>query len=131
MSRTAGYSLASFVFVLTVTGFLWPWLDPAGRKGILVAGLVALPVQIAAFGLLLKLRRRRNAFLGVWIGGTLARMGLLLVMALVVIRMPALAPAPTLLALVGYLFGMLLMEPLFFRNAVAEDQRRRTHDGGP
>jgi hypothetical protein len=56
----------------------------------------------------------------VWMGGTLVRMGLILVAALVLTRVEELPPAPTLLALAGFFFGLLLLEPLFLRRQEAD-----------
>jgi hypothetical protein len=115
--RYGGVALAG---VALVTAGLWPWLAPPARLGILVAALVAYPVQLLAFFLLIRFRGDRNRFMVVWMGGTLARMGLILVAALVLTRVDELPPAPTLLALAGFFFGLLLLEPLFLRRQGAD-----------
>jgi hypothetical protein len=114
--RYGGVALA---VVALVTAGLWPWLSPPARLGILVAALVAFPVQVLAFFLLVRFRGNSNRFMAVWMGGTLVRMGLILVAALVLTRVEKLPPAPTLLALAGFLFGLLLLEPLFLRRLEA------------
>ena len=114
MKGWTGYT-ALTLFVLAVTvGLLWPLLSPPGRTGVLVAAAVAWPVQVVAFGLLLRMRDRLHGFLAIWAGGTLVRLGLVGAAAVVVARRPELPPAPTLLALAGFFFVMLLLEPLFF-----------------
>jgi hypothetical protein len=115
--RYGGVALA---VVALVTAGLWPWLSPPARLGILVAALVAYPVQVLAFYLLVRFRGHRSRFLVVWMGGTLVRMGLVLVAALVITRVEQLPPAPTLLALAGFFFGLLLLEPLFLRRLEAD-----------
>jgi hypothetical protein len=115
--RYGGVALAA---VALVTAGLWPWLSPPARLGILVAALVAYPVQVLAFFLLIRFRGDRNRFMVVWMGGTLVRMGLILVAALVLTRVEELPPAPTLLALAGFFFGLLLLEPLFLRRQEAD-----------
>ena len=93
----------------------WPFLSPSARTGLLVAALVAYPVQMVAFFLLVRYWGQTKRFLIVWVGGTVARMGVILVAALVLTRVEALPPAPTLLGLAGFFFGLLLLEPLFLR----------------
>lgn len=99
---------------------LWPWVDPSARRGLLLAALVAYPVQVCAFALLVRWRDRMNRFLAAWVGGTLVRMGLILAVALVLLRVPDTEPLATLLSLAGFLFGLLLLEPFFFRGSMAE-----------
>ena len=117
MYRYGGVALAA---VVLVTAGLWPWLSPPARLGILVAALVAYPVQVLAFFLLVRFRGDSSRFMVVWMGGTLVRMGVILVAALVLTRVEKLPPAPTLLALAGFLFGLLLLEPLFLRRLEAD-----------
>lgn len=94
---------------------LWPFLDPAGRTGVLLAAAIALPVQIAAFALLLRQRGELNGFLAVWVGGTLVRMMVLGIAAFAVIRSGMDGAIPMLLALPAFFFGLLLLEPVYFR----------------
>ena len=80
-----------------------------------MAALVAFPIQMLAFFLLVRFWEDRKRFLLVWIGGTVVRMGVILVAALALTRVEGLSPAPTLLGLAGFFFGLLLLEPLFLR----------------
>jgi len=120
LTQVYRYAGVALVAVAVVTGGLWPWLSPSGRLGILVAALVAYPVQVLAFFLLVRFRGHRSRFMVVWMGGTLVRMGLILVAALLLTRVVELPPAPTLLALAGFFFGLLLLEPLFLRRQEAD-----------
>ncbi|NIP57038.1 MAG: hypothetical protein GWM92_02840, partial [Gemmatimonadetes bacterium] len=52
--------------------------------------------------------------LAAWVGGTLARMALVVAVAFVLVRIEGVALAPALLALAGFFFGLLLLEPVFF-----------------
>ncbi len=106
--------------LLLANAGLWPWLSPSARTGILVAALVVYPIQMLAFFLLASFWGDSKRFLLVWVGGTVVRMGVILVAALVVTQADGLAPAPTLLGLAGFFFGLVLLEPLFLRPRGAE-----------
>lgn len=113
------YAVVAALFVAGVIAVLWPWLGPDGRRGLILAGALAYPVQLAGFGLLMRYRRRMKAFLAVWAGGTVLRLGLVLATGVLLFRVTWLAPMPTLLSLAGLFFGLLLLEPLFFDGARA------------
>jgi hypothetical protein len=117
------YGGVALVALFLVTAGLWPWLSSPARLGVLVAALVAYPVQLLAFFLLVRFRGDSKRFMVVWMGGTLVRMGVILLAALVLTTVEGLPPAPTLLALAGFFFGLLLLEPLFLR-------RRETDSSG-
>ena len=114
LKSTVGYALSGLLAILVIVAFLWPWLDGPGRTGLLVAAAVAWTVQVPAFGFLVRTRGAREGFLAAWVGGTVVRLTLILIAAWVVVKIPALAPAPTLLGLAGFFFGLLLLEPFFF-----------------
>lgn len=88
-------------------------LGDDSRTGLAVAAAVAWVVQVVSFAALSALRRTTKGFLAAWAGGTVARMMVILVAAWFVTRQPGLPPAPTLLGLAGFFFGLLLIEPLF------------------
>jgi hypothetical protein len=94
---------------------LWPFLDPAGREGIVIAAAIALPIQVGAFAALVRYRGQLNGFLAVWVGGTLLRMLVVGLVAVFAIRSGADGGIPMLLALAGFFFGLLLLEPMYFR----------------
>lgn len=124
--RIALYGAVGLALLVAATAAVWPWVDAAARRGLLVAAGVAWPVQVTAFGLLLLHRARPRSFLAVWAGGTVLRMALIGVAAFVVTRTTTVAVAPTLLGLAGFFFGLLLLEPVFFGRGGAE---RWTRDG--
>ena len=115
MTQIVRYGGVALVVVLVGIAGSWPWVSPSSRVGILVAALVAYPVQMVAFFLLIRFWGDGTRFLLVWVGGTVVRMGVILAAALVVSQMTILPPGPTLLALAGFFFGLLLLEPLFLR----------------
>ena len=118
MRSLTGYGTAAVVLVGTATALSWPFLGTPGRQGLLVAGGIALAVQLPAFGLLLRFRFDHRRFLLVWGAGTVTRLGLVLVLGLLVGRTAVLAPVPTLLGLAGFLFALLLLEAFFLRPTV-------------
>jgi hypothetical protein len=114
------YGGVAFLVLLVANAGLWPWLSPSARTGIFVAALVAYLIQMLAFFLLIKFFDDRKRFLLVWVGGTVVRMAVILVAALVLTQADGLPLAPTLLGLAGFFFGLLLLEPLFLRPRGAE-----------
>lgn len=115
MRRLGKYAATGLALLAVLIAALWPWLDEPGRHGILVAAAVAWPVQVAAFWLLLRQRGEPGRFLAAWAGGTLVRMAMIVAVAFALTRVPGLAVVPTLLGLAGFFFGLLLLEPVFFR----------------
>ena len=115
MSPSLKYAATGLSGIAAIALVLWPFLDPAGRTGVLLAAAVAFPVQALAFVALRRFRDDVNGFLAVWLGGTLARMMVIAVVAAVVIRSQMDGAVPMLLALAGFFFGLLLLEPLYFR----------------
>lgn len=109
------YGFAGFILVGLLGAAVWPFLGPDARRGVLVGAAVAYPIQLVAFGLMVRYRDRANAFLAVWAGGTLVRMGSVLAVGLLLLKVEVADPTALLLALAGFFFGLLLLEPLFLR----------------
>lgn len=123
MRRVGGYAAAGLGLVSVLVAGCWPWLDAAGRRGLVAAAAVAWPVQVGAFGLLLGHRDQHRRFLVAWTGGTAVRLGVIGLAALALTRIPALGAAATLLGLAGFFFGLLLLEPVFLREAGRRGER--------
>lgn len=115
MTPSLKYAATGGAIIALIVGLLWPILDPAGRVGVLLAAAIAMPVQVAAFWALRRFRGEQNAFLAAWIGGTLLRMIVVGIAAFTVIRSQMDGAVPMLLALAGFFFGLLLLEPLYFK----------------
>jgi len=109
-----GYALTGAGVVAVLAGLLGWMLGAASARSVWWAAGLAYAVQLVAFAALLRFRSRGNGFLAVWAGGILARLGVVLAGAYWVTRSSTLEPAPALLSLAGFLFVLLLMEPVFF-----------------
>ncbi len=121
MTPVGRYGVTGLLLVLIVVTGLWPFLDADGRRGIALAAAVAYPIQLLAFWLLIRYRQEMNRFLAVWAGGTLVRMGVIIVVGLWATRLESVAPVPMLLALGGFFFVLLLLEPAFFRIRIGKN----------
>ena len=124
MSPVGRYCATGLLLLLVVVAAVWPFLEAGGRYGVALAAAIAYPIQVLAFWLMIRYREKMNRFLAVWVGSTLVRMGVIVVTALLVTRLDAIASAPTLLALGGFFFGLLLLEPAFFRTGNGEATER-------
>ena len=120
MSASRRYGSAAVLLVGVVTLGLWPFVGEAARSGVLVAGLIALPIQVLAFSLLVKYRGRTKGFMAAWAGGMALRTAVVAVVAFVVIRSGTASAVPLLLALAGFFFGLLLLEPIYFKEEMPQ-----------
>ena len=109
------YALAALIVVVLGIGSLWMLLDEAGRRGCLMAGLVAYPVQVAAFWLLLRARREATRFLVWWGAGIGLRVSVVVAAGVASRSLRATDPAALVLSLVGFFFILLLIEPIFLK----------------
>lgn len=114
MRAFAGYALMGAGLVAGLAGLVGWLLGPGGAAAVWWAAAVAYVVQLAAFGALLAFRSRPGAFMGVWAGGILLRLMVVGGAALWLVRWSGLELAPALLSLAGFLFVLLLLEPVFF-----------------
>ena len=115
MNPSLKYATTGVLAIALIVLGLWPFLDSSARGGVLVAAAIALPVQLSAFTLLIRYRGQLNGFLAAWVGGTFLRMCVIAVTAFVVIRSGTEGGVAMLLALTGFFFGLLLLEPIYFR----------------
>ena len=115
MRAVAGYALTGGVLVAAVAAALGAILAPAAGVAVWWAAGLAFVVQVVAFAALVAVRRRGMSFLAAWGGGMLMRLAVVLFAGVWLTRAAALEPAPLLLSLAGFLFVLLLLEPVFFR----------------
>ncbi len=86
---------------------LFPVLDDEGRRGVLLAAGVAYAVQVTAFGLLLRARGEPSRFFTWWGVGVGVRIGVVIIVGLVALRIESLGAEALLLSLAGFFFGLL------------------------
>jgi len=120
MSGEAKYAGVGAAGVTVVILGLWPFLDPASRVGVLIAAAVALPVQWLSFAVLMRFRGKSTGFIGAWVGGAALRMVAVGLVAVIAISRDVDGLIALLLGLAGFLFGLLLLEPMYFKPAASE-----------
>lgn len=108
------YSVASAVLVVALAGLVVVTVAGADSRGVWLAAGIAWPVQLAAFAALAA-GRERFGFVAVWAGGMALRFAAVGAAALWVTRADGPDPASLLLSLVGFVFVLVLLEPLFLR----------------
>lgn len=108
----AGAGLAVVGAITIVAALL---VDPAARPAVMVAAAIAYLLQLIAFALLLAVRDKAHLFMGGWLGGMVLRFGALGACLYWASRTSVLPRAPLVLALVGFIFLLLLLEPVFLR----------------
>lgn len=120
MSASLKYGTAGVLLIAVITLALWPFLGDASRSGVLAAGLIALPVQLVAFAVLVRYRGRTSGFMAAWAGGMVLRAAAVVIAAVVVVRSGTPSAISLLLALAGFFFALLLLEPLYFRGELQQ-----------
>lgn len=126
------YAAAAFGLVGIVTAIFWPFLDPAARGGVAVAGIVALAVQLALFPAGRWIRRRPSGLLVGLAGGALVRMVVLAIAALWAVRSgDGSWRAGLVLGLAGFLFALLLLEAAFLGEGASTEDDDVRDGAGP
>ncbi len=116
MSASRKYATSATVVTAVLTLGLWPVLDPADRAWVALAALVALVVQVISFSILIPYRGQMHGFLTAMLGGMALRAVAVLAVAFLVIRSGSPSVATTLIALVSFLFVLLLLESVHFKS---------------
>ena len=116
MTSSLRYAKVGTAVVGIVVLLTWPFLDSESWRGVLIAALVALPLQVISFALLQRYRDELKRFIIAWIGSTVVRMAVIGVVALMAFRSGMGGGVPMLLALATFFFGLLLLEPMYFRH---------------
>jgi hypothetical protein len=110
------YGAASAVILAVLALGVSGWVDRAEPSAVWLAAGLAWPVQMAAFFALVRGRNGPGFMVG-WAGGMALRFMTVGAAALLVTRTELFDPVTALVSLVGFVFVLVLMEPLFLRLA--------------
>jgi hypothetical protein len=109
------YSVVGAALTIAVA-LLVSWLGGAEiSKAVWLAASFAWVLQMLAFALLLLVRDQASLFMAGWLGGMMLRFGAVAGLAFYASRFTTLPLAALLLSLVGFVFLLLLLEPVFLR----------------
>jgi len=122
--KVARYLALAGAFALAVVLVTTPLVGPEATRGIQLAALVALAVQVVSFALLAAARPGTGRYLSVWLGSTLVRFVVIAGFGFAVAGMEGVDLVASLLALAGLFFVMLLLEPWALRER-ADDHGNR------
>ena len=120
MRRLAGYAVTCLTLAGGTVWILDRFLAAEQRTGLRVAAVAALTLQVAAFAARLRWGTTPTRLLATWVWSTGARFTSVLAMGLAAWRYEALDPVTSLVGLAGFLYVMLLLEPVFFRPGTLE-----------
>ncbi|MDZ7779202.1 MAG: hypothetical protein U5R14_04580 [Gemmatimonadota bacterium] len=115
MKALSRYTVVSSLIVALIAGITVPFLDAAGRLGFAAAGVVALPLQVGLFALLVHARDDSSRFMTWWGLGVLGRVVAVAAVGLGVRSFQVFDPTVTMMATVGLFYIFLLLEPVFLR----------------
>jgi hypothetical protein len=116
VSRTFRYAAVCLALSILGIAVSAVFLNRDGLAGVVTAAALAVPFQIAAFAALSWAWERPKRVLLVWVGSGLLRIALIAV-AVGLVSVWALPVLPTLLALAGFLFVLVILEPVMVRPA--------------
>ncbi|MEX2531260.1 MAG: hypothetical protein WD960_10850 [Gemmatimonadota bacterium] len=125
LARWVRYAALATAVTLCLTAVVWVATAPETRSGVLLAGAIALPLQLLVFAAMVVPRKGSPAFLGMWVGGTFVRLLAVGGVAWLATAREAVHAGVTLLSLVGLLFVLLLLEPWMLRET-SRDRIQRT-----
>lgn len=114
MKAVVAYGLASGALLVAMAALVTAVVGVADPEGVRLAAWIAWPVQLIAFGVLV-VGRKGAGFIAGWAGGMALRFAAVGAAALWVTRASGPDAASLLLSLVGFVFVLVLLEPLFLR----------------
>ncbi len=114
MRAFLAYGAASAALLAALAAGVAAVVQTADAAGVRQAAVIAWPVQLAAFAMLVK-GRRGMGFMAAWASGMALRFAVVGGAALWVTRTEGPDPASLLVSLVGFVFVLVLLEPLFLR----------------
>jgi hypothetical protein len=112
------YAVAGLLVAVVGAGIASLLVDGEAARAIWFAAAVAWLVQMVAFAGLVLVRERTELFLIGWLLGLVLRFGAVLVTGLWLTRDPVLPVRPAMLGMVGFVFVLLVLEPMFLRRGL-------------
>jgi hypothetical protein len=112
------YAGAGLVVTLVLALIVGLVLGGEATGAVWLAAGIAWVLQLFAFAGLLLVRSTPSLFIAGWAVGMVLRFGALAAAAFWVTRTAAYPPAPLLLSLVGFMFVLLMLEPVFLRRGL-------------
>ena len=109
------YAVTALVLTAAVAGVVSRFVSQNDARAIWFSAGLACVLQLIAFAGLLRVRNQAQLFLAVWVIGMALRFGALGGVAWWLSRSAALPREAALLSLVGFVFLLLLLEPVFLR----------------
>jgi hypothetical protein len=107
------YASGCVIAIALIGAIAWAFTDAAGHQVILASAAIALVVQLMAFTVA-RLLQPRNVLLG-WGLGSVLRLVVLVVYAVVVAKLWRAPLTPALLSFVAFLFVTTVFEPVFLK----------------
>jgi hypothetical protein len=118
MKAWVGYAGLALVLAVVGMGVAAVATTPEAARGVRFAAVLAWAVQVGAFAFLVWVREQPALFLAAWVAGIGLRFVVVGLVAFWVTRTQVYPPAPTLVGLVGFVFIMVLLEPLFLKKGL-------------
>jgi hypothetical protein len=111
----AAYAAVGLVLSGVCAGVVSLLLSGAAERAMWLSAVIAYGLQLVAFAGMLYGRRDPNLFLVSWLTGMILRFGAVAVVAWWLAQREALPREAALLSLVGFVFLLLLLEPVFLK----------------
>ena len=112
------YGLAGLTTTLVCAALLGMILGGSSARAIWLAAGLAWLLQLIAFAVLVLVRDNPRFFMAGWLAGIALRFGALGLVAFWSTRQSRLPTEPLLLGLVGFMFLLLLLEPLYLKRGL-------------
>jgi hypothetical protein len=107
------YTSSCIIAVALLGAIAWAFLDEPARQAMMLSAGIAVAVQVVAFTMA-RLLLRKNVMLG-WGLGSVLRLVVLVLFAVVSARTARATMTPALLSFVGFLFVTTVIEPIFLK----------------
>ena len=113
------YAAVGLVLIGATAGLLMLVVAPSNRGAVWFAAAVSYVVQLGAFAVLLAFRDNAQLFMIGWLSGMVIRFLTVGVAAMLLLRTGLFPTRVALLSLIGFVFILTLLEPVFLRRVRA------------